>query len=435
MAVVAATFVAAPGIGVGINASLQGSTQSGYGYGYGPPPPPPPTGLPSAPLDVTVSTNPADVLSVKWSPPATEGAGPIEGYAVWVESGGALVDTEVVGGGVLHDEITGLSVGVPFVVTVAAYNSLGLGPPSTPATVVQITVPQAATVDQVVSGDQHLDVVWSAPANDGGSPVLEYLVFAIPPAGQPSILPATVRGGSPLVATFGHLVNGDTYSFVVAAVNSAGTSSLSAPVTGVPSTVPVAGIPSTVPAAPSITSVTSGVASLVVDWTPPTDAGGSPITGYRLVATPIGPGSPVTLSPDAPAGATSATIPGLVNGTTYSVTVAAVNVNGLSNPSAPVTGVPSTVPGVPSLASSGFWLVAGDGGVFAFGDAGFFGSPGGMHLNQPVVGMASTPDGHGYWEAARDGGVFTFGDAGFYGSMGGTPLKQPVVGLAGVPSL
>ena len=29
-----------------------------------------------------------------------------------------------------------------------------------------------------------------------------------------------------------------------------------------------------------------------------------------------------------------------------------------------------------------------------------------MHLNQPVVGMAATPDGKGYWLVASDGGVF-----------------------------
>ena len=43
--------------------------------------------------------------------------------------------------------------------------------------------------------------------------------------------------------------------------------------------------------------------------------------------------------------------------------------------------------------------------------------------NAPVVGVAATPDGRGYWEVASDGGVFTFGDAGFYGSMGGKPLN------------
>ena len=41
----------------------------------------------------------------------------------------------------------------------------------------------------------------------------------------------------------------------------------------------------------------------------------------------------------------------------------------------------------------GYWLVASDGGIFTFGDARFFGSTGGVHLNQPIVGMAATPDG------------------------------------------
>ena len=40
---------------------------------------------------------------------------------------------------------------------------------------------------------------------------------------------------------------------------------------------------------------------------------------------------------------------------------------------------------------NGYWLVARDGGVFAIGPgAAFQGSTGGIHLNQPIVGMAST---------------------------------------------
>ena len=81
-------------------------------------------------------------------------------------------------------------------------------------------------------------------------------------------------------------------------------------------------------------------------------------------------------------------------------------------------------------AANGYWLTATDGGVFAFGDAGFQGSMGGTVLNRPVVGMAATSDGRGYWLVASDGGIFAFGDAAFYGSMGGTPLNEPVVGMA-----
>ena len=81
----------------------------------------------------------------------------------------------------------------------------------------------------------------------------------------------------------------------------------------------------------------------------------------------------------------------------------------------------------------GYWEVAADGGLFAFGDAKFYGSMGGQHLNAAIVGMAATPDGGGYWEVAADGGLFAFGDAKFYGSMGSLPLNQPVVGLAATP--
>ena len=81
----------------------------------------------------------------------------------------------------------------------------------------------------------------------------------------------------------------------------------------------------------------------------------------------------------------------------------------------------------------GYWMTAADGGVFAYGDAGFYGSTGDIHLNKPIVGMAATGDGQGYWFVASDGGVFAYGDAGFYGSMGGQHLNQPIVGMAATP--
>jgi len=84
-------------------------------------------------------------------------------------------------------------------------------------------------------------------------------------------------------------------------------------------------------------------------------------------------------------------------------------------------------------AGGGYWEVASDGGIFAFGAAKFHGSMGGTRLNQPVVGMTSTSSGNGYWMVATDGGIFAFGDAAFHGSMGGTPLNQPVVGMAATP--
>ena len=81
----------------------------------------------------------------------------------------------------------------------------------------------------------------------------------------------------------------------------------------------------------------------------------------------------------------------------------------------------------------GYWLVASDGGIFAYGGARFYGSMGGRPLNKPIVGMSATPDGKGYWEVASDGGIFAFGDARFYGSTGSLTLQQPIVGMVATP--
>jgi hypothetical protein len=85
---------------------------------------------------------------------------------------------------------------------------------------------------------------------------------------------------------------------------------------------------------------------------------------------------------------------------------------------------------VPTENKAGYWLDASDGGVFTFGDASFYGSiPGlGLHpagsglsdsLNAPIVGMVPSSDGGGYFMVASDGGVFAFGDARFVGSCPG----------------
>jgi sugar lactone lactonase YvrE len=90
----------------------------------------------------------------------------------------------------------------------------------------------------------------------------------------------------------------------------------------------------------------------------------------------------------------------------------------------PVVGI------TPTADKHGYWLVATDGGVFSFGDAGFYGSIPGLglnpagsglphSLNAPIVGIVPTADGGGYFMVASDGGVFAFGDARFEGSCPG----------------
>ena len=143
--------------------------------------------------------------------------------------------------------------------------------------------------------------------------------------------------------------------------------------------------------------------------------------------------TPHTASPDAQPGTTSpsSSFPGYrivstkgLVGTYGESFLASLGATSLQSAVVGLAGTPD---------SAGYWLVAGDGGVFAFGDALFHGSLAGQSLQRDVVGMASTPDGGGYWEVAADGGVFAFGDAGFFGSASGDGLNQRVSGIAATP--
>jgi hypothetical protein len=116
------------------------------------------------------------------------------------------------------------------------------------------------------------------------------------------------------------------------------------------------------------------------------------------------------------------------NGSSFTFNGQGVTVGSAMHLDRPVVGMASTPDG------NGYWLVGADGGVFNFGSAQFYGSTGAQRLAKPVVGMAATPAGDGYWLVAADGGVFNFGKAHFYGSTGGVRLNQPVVGIVPTPS-
>jgi hypothetical protein len=73
-------------------------------------------------------------------------------------------------------------------------------------------------------------------------------------------------------------------------------------------------------------------------------------------------------------------------------------------------------------------MVGSDGGIFSFGDAVFMGSMGGKPLNKPVQSLVPDGDGSGYWLVASDGGIFAF-EAPFKGSMGAIKLNKPVTGM------
>ena len=179
------------------------------------------------------------------------------------------------------------------------------------------TVPDAPAHVSASAGDRSAAVSWT-PAAGNGSPVTGYTITASP--GDHSV---TVDGDTHTAAVPG-LVNGTAYTVTVTATNAAGTGPASAPSSPV--------TPAGVPDAPAHVSASAGDGSAAVSWTPAA-GNGSPITGYTITATP-GDHS-VTVDGDTH----TATVPGLDNGTAYTITVTAANAAGTGPASAPSTAV------------------------------------------------------------------------------------------------
>lgn len=85
------------------------------------------------------------------------------------------------------------------------------------------------------------------------------------------------------------------------------------------------------------------------------------------------------------------------------------------------TATPATSGGRP-----GYFLVAGDGGVFAFGSARYGGSAAAVFAGSKaagVTGVANAPGGAGYWLVTATGGVFPLGGAPYLGSVASLNLS------------
>ena len=121
-------------------------------------------------------------------------------------------------------------------------------------------------------------------------------------------------GGTATSTTVMGLTNGQSYTFRVRAVNSAGASGASGSQSATPTT--------TEPEAPESLSFTPGDGQVTLRWRAPTNDGGEPITHYEYELD----GSGTWISTGSTA--TSHTVTGLNNGQTYTFRVRAVNALG-----------------------------------------------------------------------------------------------------------
>ena len=102
--------------------------------------------------------------------------------------------------------------------------------------------------------------------------------------------------------------------------------------------------------------------------------------------------------------------------------------------------VPRTSCGPTSSHLVGYRLVTSDGTVFERGNLPFCGGLNTSVLPSQVVSMASTPSGRGYWLLLGDGSVYAFGNATWYGDLRGgawrggpLPPGAPVVAITASP--
>jgi hypothetical protein len=269
-------------------------------------------------------------LTVKWTAPPSDGGSPVTGYTVSETDGTNATTTDVCPASdsstALQCVVSNLTNGEDYTFEVAAINAAGTGPfssPSTPAA--PYTEPGAPTITSGTPGNGAVELDWSAPSNDGGNAVSGYTVTALDT--KTSVATTNACPGSAASTTtsctVSNLTNGVSYTFEVAAINSAGMGAFSS--TSSPFT------PYGTPSAPGNPSAKAGVLSAHVTWTVPSNNGGSAITGYTVAA--LNETTSVTTADacgPASDGSTSlsCTANGLTAGDAYTFSVAAINAGG-----------------------------------------------------------------------------------------------------------
>ena len=291
---------------------------------------------------------------LSWTPPPSGYVvAPITDYIIQYSSNGgstwltATDDVETDNTAV----VTGLTGGTTYVFRVAAKTSIATGLYSavsnsiTPAsTAVAPTTPIAPTNLLASAGNANVSLQWTLPTNDGGAAITDYVIQYSSNNGSTW---TTFSDGvsTATTATVTGLVNGTSYVFRVAAVNSVGTGAYSASSAAVTPAAPVIITP---PAAPTSVVATAGNASVNLSWEAPTNNGGATITDYRIQYSGDN-GSTWTTFNDSVSADRSVIVSGLTNGTTYLFRVAAINSEGVgAYTTTTISAVPAAAPAAPT---------------------------------------------------------------------------------------
>jgi hypothetical protein len=318
-----------------------------------------PAALPSGPTSVAASLT-GNSVAISWQAPSSDGGQPVTGYKVTALPSTPFVSQKTCETTTaLTCSISGLNWGVGYTFLVQAKNVQGFGESSASKTLKPLAVPGSPTNISAIRGNSEVTVSWTAPSFTGGAAITNYTVTSTQGDFTCSPNSSTVR-----TCKVTGLENGNFYNFTVVATNSQGDSLPSVPSTYV--------VPATVPDLPEDITVTPGNGTLTISWTPPTEDGGSAITGYRLYLSP--PGTYFTISSSSRSYTLYRT-----NGVNYSFRLQARSSVGYGLLSEPIVEYPSTVPTLPRNAQA----LAGDGEATVSWTAPF--SSGGAAITEYVV--------------------------------------------------
>ena len=248
------------------------------------------------------------------------------------------------------------------------------------------TVPGQPLGVSGVAGDSQVTVSWLAPADVGDSIVTPYTATASP-GDRTCVTSATS-------CTISGLSNGAAYTFTVTAFNTPGTSLQSAPVIPMFSACHV-----TAPIGYWLVEQAGQIHSFgdATDWGSP--ALGSGVTAVDVEATSSGCGYWVLDSTGVFHSHGDATSPSPLDLSALSPLV----------DFAVAADAPETIVSmVPTSSGNGQLIFTSAGQVLSVGDGTTIGDLSGLRLNSPVIDAKVDPDGLGYWMLAADGGVFAF---------------------------
>ena len=225
--------------------------------------------------------------------------------------------------------VEGLTNGVSYSFEVTATNGIGTSDPSDPSSsVTPWALPGAPTGVAAAGFDGDVTITWTAAASE--APISSYTARQViespfdawpwDPRSIPRTCTSTSVGGSApeTSCVIRGLSVGTSYRFQVAATNSVGTGTQSAPT----EFFLVSRFPREVPSAPSSVQVVGGDGQVAISWSTPYDSG-TPITSY--VASVVSDASKSCQVVVSESSVNLCVISGLTNGKTISVGVTAQN--------------------------------------------------------------------------------------------------------------